>query len=167
MTEKTRSSDLPTLAELVVSAERHRHLDNILSYVKALTRRIWIILTVFIVGSVLAVSAAYVLPPVYESTARILVESQQIPEQLAQSTVSQTAAERLRSLPRRTQTNQGDGANNMAHSYLLGAPTARQRLFETIQGLTAGPPSLGPDSTVPLPRPNGVAATRRKPRESY
>lgn len=36
MTEKARSSDLPTLAELVVSAERHRHLDNILSYVKAI-----------------------------------------------------------------------------------------------------------------------------------
>ncbi|OWY61572.1 hypothetical protein B7486_63100 [cyanobacterium TDX16] len=47
----------------------------------------------------------------------------------------------------------------IAVGYLLGAPTARQRLFETIQGLTAGPPSLGPDSTVPLPRPNGVAAT--------
>ena len=36
----------------------------------------------------------------------------------------QTAAERLGSLPGRTLTYLGDGANNMAHSYLLGGATA-------------------------------------------
>jgi ornithine carbamoyltransferase len=36
----------------------------------------------------------------------------------------QTAAERLGSLPGRTLTFLGDGANNMAHSYLLGCATA-------------------------------------------
>jgi ornithine carbamoyltransferase len=36
----------------------------------------------------------------------------------------QTAAERLGELPGRTLTYLGDGANNMAHSYLLGGATA-------------------------------------------
>lgn len=43
--------------------------------------------------------------------------------------------------------------------YLLGAPAARERLFQAVQGLTAGPPSFGPDATVPLPRPNGVTSS--------
>jgi hypothetical protein len=47
----------------------------------------------------------------------------------------------------------------VAVGYLLGAPTARERLLQTIQGLTSGSPALGPDATVPLPRPNGVSAT--------
>lgn len=47
----------------------------------------------------------------------------------------------------------------VAVGYLVGAPAARQRLLETVQNLTAGPPTLGPDATVPLPRPNGVSST--------
>lgn len=79
---------------------------DILSYWKALTRRVWTILIVFIVGSVLAAAVAYVLPPVYESTARILVETQQIPEDLAQATVRQSAAERLEFIEQRLLTRQ-------------------------------------------------------------
>lgn len=77
---------------------------DILSWIRALMRRIWIILIVFIVGSVLAAAVAYVLPPVYESTAKILVESQQIPTDLAQSTVGQSAAERLQFIEQRLMT---------------------------------------------------------------
>jgi polysaccharide chain length determinant protein (PEP-CTERM system associated) len=85
--------------------EQNQSID-IMSWIKALTRRVWTILIVFIVGSVLAAAVAYVLPPVYESTARILVESQQIPEDLAQSTVSQGAAERIELIEQRMMTRQ-------------------------------------------------------------
>jgi polysaccharide biosynthesis transport protein len=107
---------------------------DILSWLKALTRRVWIILIVSIFGSVLAAAVAYVLPPVYESTARILVESQQIPEQLAQSTVSQGAAERLELIEQRLMT--------------------RQNLLDVIDriGLFAGTPGLTPTEKVELVR---------------
>ena len=98
---------------------------DILSYVKALTRRIWTILIIVILGSVLAAAVAYVLPPVYESTARILVESQQIPEDLAQSTVSASAAERLEFIEQRLMTRQN----------LLGV-IERTGLFAGTSGLT-------------------------------
>ena len=98
---------------------------DILSYVKALTRRIWAILVVFLLGSVLAAAAAYVLPPVYESTARILVESQQIPEDLAQATVRQSVAERLELIEQRLMTRQN-----------LLAVIDRIGLFAGTEGLT-------------------------------
>ena len=79
-------------------------MDEIFTYLRALLRRIWIILAVFLLGSVLAVAVAYVLPPVYESTAKILVESQQIPEELAQTTVRASVAERLQLIEQRLMT---------------------------------------------------------------
>ncbi len=107
---------------------------DILSYLKALTRRLWVILIVFFMGSVLAAAVAYVLPPVYESTARILVESQQIPEQLAQSTVGQSVAERLGFIEQRLLTRQN----------LLG-------IIDRI-GLFSGVPGLTPTEKVDLVR---------------
>lgn len=58
-------------------------------------RRMLLILAVFVTGSAIAVAVAYSLPPTYSSTAKILVESQQIPTDLARSTVTASAAERL------------------------------------------------------------------------
>ncbi len=69
-------------------------------------RRLWIVvLTVFLI-SPLALTVAYVLPPVYESSARILVESQQIPTDLARSTVTASAAERLQLIQQRLMTRE-------------------------------------------------------------
>ena len=124
---------------------------DILSYVKALTRRIWTILIIFIVGSVLSAAVAYVLPPVYESTARILVESQQIPEELAQATVRQSVAERLELIEQRLMT--------------------RENLLEVIDriGLFANMPGLTPTQKVDLVRaattfePLTVGEARRGP----
>jgi polysaccharide biosynthesis transport protein len=104
--------------------EQNQSID-ILSYVKALTRRLWVILIVFITGSVLAAAVAYILPPVYESTARILVESQQIPEDLAQATVRQSVAERLGFIEQRLLTRQN----------LLGV-IDRIGLFAGVPGMT-------------------------------
>ena len=107
---------------------------DILSYLKVLLRRVWVIVVVFIVGSMLSAAVAYVLPPVYESTARILVESQQIPEELAQSTVGQSAAERLGFIEQRLMT--------------------RENLLSVIDrlGLFAGVPGLTPTEKVDLVR---------------
>ncbi len=52
-------------------------------------------------GALLATGVAYVLPPVYESTAKILVESPKIPTSLAQSTVTVSALERLQTIQQR------------------------------------------------------------------
>ncbi len=54
----------------------------------------------------------------------------------------QTVAERLGSLAGRTLTFVGDGANNMAHSYLLGAATAGMHVR------VAGPAGFQPDPAV-------------------
>ncbi len=62
----------------------------------AILRRRWPILAIpTILGALLGAAIAVVLPPVYESTARILVESQQIPSDLARSTVASSAAESI------------------------------------------------------------------------
>jgi len=79
-------------------------MDRLSTYFRALIRRIWLVLTVFILGAGIAVAIAYLLPPVYESSAKILVESQQIPQDLAQSTVPQGAAERLTLIEQRLMT---------------------------------------------------------------
>lgn len=67
-------------------------------------RRFWIIAIIGGVGVGLAAFIAYVMPPVYESEAKILVESQQIPNALAQSTVTTGAAERLSLIRQRMMT---------------------------------------------------------------
>ncbi len=58
-------------------------------------RRFWILTIIGTLGIVAVGFLAYVLPPVYEAEAKILVESQQIPDELARSTVRSSAAERL------------------------------------------------------------------------
>lgn len=61
----------------------------------ALRRRFWVFLAVWILTAVLGVFVAYVLPPVYEAEASILVESQKISTDLVRSTVTDTAGERI------------------------------------------------------------------------
>lgn len=77
---------------------------NIGDYVAVLRRR-WLLLTIpTLVCATLAVAIAFILPPVYSSTARILVESQQIPSDLARSTVTAAAPERVRLIEQRLKT---------------------------------------------------------------
>jgi ornithine carbamoyltransferase len=63
----------------------------------------------------------------------------------------QTVAERLGDLAGRTLTYLGDGANNMAHSYLLGGATAGMHVR------VAAPSSLQPDAAV-LAKAQSIAA---------
>lgn len=70
-------------------------------YIDGVRRRLWVVALVFIPGALLATGVAYVLPPVYESTAKILVESPKIPTALAQSTVTVSANEQLQVIQQR------------------------------------------------------------------
>lgn len=73
--------------------------------VLAVARRRWLIgLAPLAVGAPLAALVALGLPPVYESTGRILVEAQQIPEDLVRSTVTSGPAERIRLIEQRLTT---------------------------------------------------------------
>lgn len=67
-------------------------------------RRFWTMAIIGGVGVGIAAFIAYIMPPVYESEATILVESQQIPNALAQSTVTTGAAERLSLIRQRMMT---------------------------------------------------------------
>ena len=67
-------------------------------------RRLPILIGIGTLGILASGFFAYVLPPVYESEAKILVESQQIPDELARSTVTASAAERLQIIQQRLMT---------------------------------------------------------------
>ncbi len=73
-------------------------------YVSILMRRLPILIIVF--GAITAISGyiALKLPPVYESTARLLLESPQIPDALAAPTVSTAALEQLQVIEQRLMT---------------------------------------------------------------
>lgn len=65
-------------------------------------RRRWLLgVAPVILGAPLAVVIALSLPATYVSTARLIVESQQIPDALARSTVDQSAAERIQLIRQR------------------------------------------------------------------
>ena len=57
--------------------------------------RPWLVLGITLTGSLTAALAAWSMPPIYKSTARILVESQQIPDELVRPSVIASAGERL------------------------------------------------------------------------
>ncbi|MEM7236482.1 MAG: Wzz/FepE/Etk N-terminal domain-containing protein, partial [Pseudomonadota bacterium] len=67
-------------------------------------RRFPILLVIGALGAACSAFIAYILPPVYQSQARILVESQQIPTELARSTVTASASERLQLIQQRLMT---------------------------------------------------------------
>jgi polysaccharide chain length determinant protein (PEP-CTERM system associated) len=67
-----------------------------------LLKRRWLVLVLpAAVTTGIAAAVAMILPPVYTSTARVLVESQAIPEDLARSTVTSGAVERIRLIEQR------------------------------------------------------------------
>lgn len=68
---------------------------------RMLRRRAILIVLVALPGILIAALIAFILPPKYQTTARILVESQQIPDDLARSTVTSTAFERIKLIEQR------------------------------------------------------------------
>jgi polysaccharide chain length determinant protein (PEP-CTERM system associated) len=67
-----------------------------------LLKRRWLVMLLpAVVTTGIAAAVAMILPPVYTSGARVLVESQAIPEELARSTVTAGATERIRLIEQR------------------------------------------------------------------
>lgn len=75
-------------------------------YYYMLRRQLWLIVLTIVVVSVGAAAVAYLLPPVYQASAKILVESQQIPDELARSTVTSGVSERLQLIEQRLMTRE-------------------------------------------------------------
>ena len=67
-------------------------------------RRFWLVFAIGSLVSALGVLVALILPPTYRSTATILVESQQIPTELARSTVTASAVEQFQIIQQRIMT---------------------------------------------------------------
>lgn len=66
-----------------------------------LRRRFWVVFLIGAALSALGVLVAFVLPPTYRSSATILVESQQIPTELARSTITASAIEQIQVIEQR------------------------------------------------------------------
>ncbi|MEX2518718.1 MAG: Wzz/FepE/Etk N-terminal domain-containing protein [Paracoccaceae bacterium] len=79
---------------------------GIADLVSVAKRRLWIVVLASLLLTPIAVGVAYILPPVYSASARILIESQQISDELARSTVTASAAERLELIKQRLLTRQ-------------------------------------------------------------
>jgi polysaccharide biosynthesis transport protein len=75
-------------------------------YLGALRRRFLVMLLAFVVVAGGAVAASVLLPPVFKSEAKIIVESQQIPADLVRSTVTGFASERLQVIQQRITTRE-------------------------------------------------------------
>lgn len=70
-------------------------------YVSLFLRRLHYFLIVLMLGSVVGLTLAWMLPPVYLAEARLVVESEQIPDELAASTVRVAASEQLQIIQQR------------------------------------------------------------------
>lgn len=75
-------------------------------YISIAWRRKFHLLIPFIVVLSITIATIFVLPPVYKSTGTILIESQQIPQELIQSTVTSFADERIQIIRQRIMTSQ-------------------------------------------------------------
>jgi len=68
---------------------------DISDYLAMLRRRRVQIIVPFALILLISISLAFGLPPVYQSTATILIERQEIPQEFVRSTVTSYAAERI------------------------------------------------------------------------
>ena len=77
-----------------------------IDFLGAMRRRKWWGLLVLVVCIPLTVAVALILPPQFESSATILIEEPDVPNDLVKSTVSTFAAERLQVIQQRVMTNE-------------------------------------------------------------
>ena len=82
------------------------HPLTIADYLAILKRRAWLIVGSFVGTLVLGVAVAMLLPPVYRASGSILIESQQIPTDLVQASVTSYADERIEVIKQRVMTRE-------------------------------------------------------------
>jgi succinoglycan biosynthesis transport protein ExoP len=79
---------------------------SLLDYLSILKRRALLIVATFGGVFAVAVAVALLIPPVYQSTGTIMIESQQIPTDLVQATVTSYADERIEIIKQRVMTRE-------------------------------------------------------------
>jgi len=78
--------------------------ENVLSlsdYLAIVKQRKWSLILPFLVVAVLAVLVALLLPPVYKSTATILIEAQEVPDDFVRSSITSYAEQRIQTINQR------------------------------------------------------------------
>ena len=93
-------------------------------YFSLFLRRLHYFLIVLTLGTVVGLTLAWMLPPVYKAEARLVVESEQIPDDLAASTVHVAATEQLEIIQQRILTR--DTLIEMANRLQIYAPAPGQ-----------------------------------------
>ncbi len=87
-------------------------------------------LAVFLLAMVAAIATAILLPPVYQSTGTILVESQHIPSDLVKATVTSYADERIEVIKQRVMTR--DNLYRIIQKYNLYADELQKETISTL-----------------------------------
>ena len=101
-------------------------------YVDLLRRRFRFFLIPFVCVALIAAVFASTTTPLFTSSATILVESQQIPEELVKSTISTLAHQRVRVIQQRVLTRENLLSINQKYS-LFGGPGKVLPVTETVQ----------------------------------
>jgi uncharacterized protein involved in exopolysaccharide biosynthesis len=104
-------------------------------YLSLFLRRLPYFLLFLVIGTVIGLTLARILPPVYVAEARLVVEGEQIPDELAASTVRTEATEQLQIIEQRILTR--DRLLEMAN---------RLQIYEPVPGVSAR--RLNPDEIV-------------------
>ena len=82
---------------------------SIADYIAILKRRFWYLVIPALVIFVIAAAVAMLIPAVYRSEAKILIEQQQIPQDLVRSTVTSYADQRVQNISQRVMTTENLG----------------------------------------------------------
>ncbi|HQN65168.1 MAG TPA: Wzz/FepE/Etk N-terminal domain-containing protein [Methylophilus sp.] len=112
-----------------MAAEYELSLDD---YISIFKRRWHYMLVIFLLVMLAAVVTAIVMPPVYQSTGTILVESQHIPSDLVQATVTSYADERIEVIKQRVMTR--DNLYRIIQKYNLYADEIEKETISTLIG---------------------------------
>ncbi len=75
-------------------------------YLAILKRRFWHFVLPFLAITIIGSAIVFILPPIYSSSGKILVESQQIPDEFIRSTVTGLANERIQIIRQRVMTRE-------------------------------------------------------------
>lgn len=95
------------------------HQLTLADYVAILKRRAWLIAGSFAVTLAIGVAVSLLLPPTYRSTGTIMIESQQIPVEFVQASVTSYADERIEVTKQRVMTR--ENLLNIIRKYALFA----------------------------------------------
>lgn len=93
-------------------------------YLSLVLRRLPLMLVITLLGAGVGVSLAVLLPPTYQAEARLVIESEQMPDELAASTVRVDASEQLQIIEQRILTR--DNLIDLANEYDVYAPPPGQ-----------------------------------------